>query len=56
MKVRRVTLEIEVSWKWAATTIVVLVSGALNHAGIRNQVRLVEQNLSTNEKLPERRK
>lgn len=53
MKIRRVTLEIEVPFECKAVSTLVLSSGSLNEAGIRNQVRIVRDVTSLSEELPE---
>ncbi len=55
MKVRRVTLELEVPLECTAESVLVLASGNLNHFGIRNQGRVVNDTESTNTYLPELR-
>lgn len=52
MKVRRVVLDVEVPFECTATAVRVLASGALNHAGIQNQWRVVEDRVSANTELP----
>lgn len=53
MKIRRITLEIEVPYKIKANTVLVLASGMLNQANIRNQGRVVASLVSPNITLPE---